>query len=321
MSAGVRALCGLLAWAVLSLPAVTHLLHGSWAHAMLTFAALVVMPLLLELVPPDRAGPFLSTLLLRLAVALQLPAAALLAIAFRMEPGAWSTLAAAPWAAVLLMLAASGLARTIQRSWGDLPALCGDAGLAFAAIGAAWLLADRAAIRPLGFSGEVVLLTAIHFHYAGIVLPILAATALHQLRRRALGALIAAGVIAGVPAVAIGITLTQLQVLPAVEAVAALLMAASGAAVGVVHVGLGLQRHGSMGVRCGWVLAGASLAVGMTLAALYGVRGFFAPWPWLDIPWMRALHGTVNAIGFGLFGTLAWWCFARRAKMSGPREA
>jgi hypothetical protein len=313
MSAGVRALGGLLAWAGLSLPAVTHLLHGSWAHAMLTFAALVIMPLLLEIIPPDRAAPFLSTLLLRLAVALQLPAAVLLAIAFRLEPGGWATLLAAPWAAVLLMLAASGLSRAVQRSWGDLPALCGDAGLVFAAVGAAWLLADRAAIRPMDFSGEIVLLTAIHFHYAGIVLPILAAKALHQLQQRTLGALIAAGVIAGVPAVAVGITLTQLQAASAVEAAAALLMAVSGAAVGVVHVGLGLQRHGSVGVRCGWVIAGGSLAVGMALAALYGVRGFFTPWPWLDIPWMRALHGSVNAIGFGLCGTLAWWRFECRA--------
>lgn len=311
MSAGVRALCGLLAWAGLSLPAVTHLLHGSWAHAILTFAALVVMPLLLEIIPPDRTAPFLSTLLLRPAVALQLPAALLLAIAFRLAPGVWATLLTAPWAAVLLMLAASGLARAVQRSWGDLPALCGDAGLVFAAVGAAWLLADRAAIKPLGFSGEIVLLTAIHFHYAGIVLPILAAKALHQLQRHTLGALIAAGVIAGVPAVAVGITLAQLQVASTVEAAAALLMAASGVAVGVVHVALGLRRHGSVGVRCGWVIAGGSLVVGMLLAALYGVRGFLAPWPWLDIPWMRALHGSVNAIGFGLCGTLAWWRFER----------
>ena len=28
--------------------------------------------------------------------------------------------------------------------------------------------------------------------------------------------------------------------------------------------------------------------------------------PWLDVPWMRAVHGTVNAVGFGLGGVLAW---------------
>lgn len=41
------------------------------------------------------------------------------------------------------------------------------------------------------------------------------------------------------------------------------------------------------------------------LAAIYGSR-FYVPMPWLDIPWMRAVHGTANALGFGLAGLLAW---------------
>jgi hypothetical protein len=28
--------------------------------------------------------------------------------------------------------------------------------------------------------------------------------------------------------------------------------------------------------------------------------------PWLNVPWMRALHGTANAIGFALVSVLAW---------------
>jgi hypothetical protein len=43
----------------------------------------------------------------------------------------------------------------------------------------------------------------------------------------------------------------------------------------------------------------------MALAALYGSR-FFVSVPWLDIPWMRALHGTTNSLGFALAGLLAW---------------
>jgi hypothetical protein len=37
--------------------------------------------------------------------------------------------------------------------------------------------------------------------------------------------------------------------------------------------------------------------------------------PWLGIPQMRMLHGTVNAIGFGLGGVLAW------RRMAQAREA
>ena len=43
----------------------------------------------------------------------------------------------------------------------------------------------------------------------------------------------------------------------------------------------------------------------MLLAALYGLR-FYLPVAWLDIPWMRALHGSANALGFALPALLGW---------------
>ena len=38
---------------------------------------------------------------------------------------------------------------------------------------------------------------------------------------------------------------------------------------------------------------------------LYGSR-FYVDVSWLDIPWMRALHGSANAIGFALLGMWSW---------------
>jgi len=52
----------------------------------------------------------------------------------------------------------------------------------------------------------------------------------------------------------------------------------------------------------------------MVLAGLYGTRALF-PVAGLDIPWMRALHGSANAIGFALAGVLGWVL----AERSGPR--
>jgi hypothetical protein len=52
-------------------------------------------------------------------------------------------------------------------------------------------------------------------------------------------------------------------------------------------------------------VAAVSLAASMLFSALYGSR-FFLPLSWLDLPWMRALHGTANALGFGLVGVVAW---------------
>lgn len=63
-----------------------------------------------------------------------------------------------------------------------------------------------------------------------------------------------------------------------------------------------------------WALAGVALAASMVLAGLYGTRALF-PVAGLDIPWMRALHGSANAIGFALAGVLGWVL----AERSGPR--
>jgi hypothetical protein len=44
----------------------------------------------------------------------------------------------------------------------------------------------------------------------------------------------------------------------------------------------------------------------MLLALAYAMRAFAAPLPWLGLPQMRAMHGTLNALGFGLCGALGW---------------
>ena len=302
----MKAKLGFVAWIVAAVLMVPNVHHGAWAHALLLFAALVLVPLLL-VVAEDASATERSKKSLRLAARIQFPAALLLIVSFRLAPGIWAVLWAVPWAAVLLTIAAAGGLRVIQRERHSLPRMCGDAGLIFAAVGAAWLVADRGGIRPLGFSDIIVTLTAVHFHYAGLILPVLAGKALEQLGAPRVAGAIALGVIAGVPAVAIGITASQLQASLTLELVAALLMAVSGMAVAVVHVWLALQDRWPVIVQCLWMVAGCSLFAGMLLAALYGVRSVFAPWPWLDIPWMRALHGTINALGFGLCGTLGWW--------------
>lgn len=54
-----------------------------------------------------------------------------------------------------------------------------------------------------------------------------------------------------------------------------------------------------------WSVAGLSLAASMVLSILDGVR-FYGGIAGLDIPWMRATHGTANAFGFALLGLIAW---------------
>ena len=62
--------------------------------------------------------------------------------------------------------------------------------------------------------------------------------------------------------------------------------------------------EGGTYVRVLWSIAGVSLAVGMVLAILYGSRQYLTM-SWLDIPHMRAIHGTANALGFALCGLVS----------------
>ncbi len=311
MSARTNALIGVFVWLAFSLPETPNVHHGIWGHVLLQFAALVLVPLLFDIVRRGETGT------LAWARRLQFPAALALVVAFRFESGVGAAACAAPWAGVLLLVAVDGARRIRPGGERSAGRWCREAGLVFAAVGAAWLMADRAGSRPLGFSDDIVLLTAVHFHYAGLILPVLAGEALARWGRPRAANVIAAGVVAGVPAVAVGITAAQMGLGWQVEMAAALIMAASGAAVAGVHVALGLESRWPVDVRCLWVAAGCSLAVGMALAALYGMRGVMAPWPWLDIPWMRALHGSVNALGFGLCGTLAWWRLIGKERVDG----
>lgn len=288
---------------------VPYLRHAAWGEALLVFAALVVVPLLMDLLG-DEFDDARTVVSLRVAEKLQFPAALALVLAYLVEPGVLAALCAVPWAGVLLLLAGAGLRRLIRRGWRSLPLLCREFGLIYAAVAAPWLLADRLGLRPLGFDSSIVLLTSVHFHYAGLLMPALTGFALEALRLPRVFNLIGVGVIAGVPAVAVGITSSQLALSRDIEMAAAMLMAASGLGVGALHLWLAMQTRWPMRARCLWVAAGCALAAGMALALLYAVRSFFHPWPWLDIPWMRVLHGSLNALGFGLCGVLAW----RRAR-------
>ena len=169
-------------------------------------------------------------------------------------------------------------------------------------VGAVWALFDQLSYQPLGFSGVIVLLTGVHFHYAGFALPWLTS----KLDRREAPHLNLAaiwGVIFGVPLVAIGITSSQLNWPWWVETGAVTLLGLSALVISVEYVRLGGKRRGI--VRALFMLAGSALGAGMMLALLYGWRPVVAL-EWVTIPAMYTLHGTLNSWGFCLPGILGW---------------
>lgn len=287
----------------------------AWIHALLLLAPLALLPLGLDLV--ERAGapaggeePGGPAGLLRVAGVLQLPAAALLAGSYLLTQGAVAAVLALPWLAVTGLIALAGVLRLRGRGFHPLAGLALDAGLVFLVVGAAWAVSDRLGFRPLDFPTVIVLLTAVHFHYAGFVLPIV--TGLAAARTGGPAATLATlGVVAGVPLVAVGITATQLGFGPWIEALAAWTVAAAGALVAWLHLRLAARPAYPPFARVLWTVAALSLLASMGLAALYGSRFHLSQVRWLDIAWMQALHGAANAFGFALAALLGWWAVAR----------
>jgi hypothetical protein len=205
------------------------------------------------------------------------------------------------------LLAAIGLLRV--RQFGlkrSLDGLCRDAALMFAVVGGVWTLADRGGFRPLDLAPNIVVLTAVHFHYAGLLLPLFAGLVQRELWFWRFAARAAVGVILGVPAVAAGITATQLGWGGSFETAAGCGLALAGMAVAILHVRIALEAKRAIATRILLGVTGASLFLAMVLAASYALRNSGFTLAWLGIPQMRMLHGTINAFGFGLCGVLAW---------------
>ncbi len=306
MNANHRAIVGGVVWVAFLALTGPHLLHENWAHALLLLAALVLFPLALELTDDPKDPPAAARLIMA-ARLLQLPAAFLLAGSFLRPAGDGATLAATPWVILCGVVATAGWQRMRKGGYRrPFERICGDVAFLFLGIGGAWTFADRAAYQPLHFAPAIVTLTAVHFHFAGLLLPLFAGLVVRALPDSRLASRGAVGTILGVPAVAMGITATQLGWGPAFETAAGCGLALAGLVIAVLHVRLAATPGRTPATRALLGLAGASLFFGMGLAVLYAMRSAWFPVPWLDLAWMRALHGTANALGFGLCGVLAW---------------
>lgn len=275
---------------------------SAWAIALLQLAPLVLVPLALRLVEPDGTWIVLRAAW-RLAILWQLPAALLLAIAFLLDQSPLATALALPWLITTMLIAFTGVLRVRLEGWRSWQETATSAGLVYIAVGGVWTMLDRLGVQPLSFDPIIVLLTAIHFHYAGFLFPLFTGLAAKKLEG-GVATLAAVGVVLGVPLVAIGITATQLGFDPIIEASAAWLASLAGVLAAVLHFRVGMQSQ-SLSGKILFTLCGFSLAFSMMLSALYAAR-FYTPLAWLDIPMMRALHGSANALGFGLAGVLGW---------------
>ena len=280
--------------------------------ALFLLAPLVLVPLGFRMIEPGRP---LASRLHRLAVRGSWPAAAALAVAMALPAGGPAAVLAMPWLAIACLRAVAaaaevpGHARGPRRDAGWIDA----SAAAFLVVGASWIVADRLGLRPMGFEPLVVRLTAVHFHFAGFGLLLVAGRLAERRPGRAGRAVrvAAALVVVGVPLVAAGFL-----GLPVVGLAGVVLVAAAGLTIGALQIrvagtmSLGLAR---------WLarLAGASLLVSMPMALLWGF-GQVHPIGRIDLEIMIRVHGGLNALGFALPAAVAWTLERAPARVRRP---
>ena len=172
-------------WLVLLTGVFFGSLRLSILDLLFLLGPLVVVPLALNLLPTTRVT-YLSYVNGSITRFLLLPGAGLTTASFFLREGRVAGALVCVWLIVALALALDGLERLITTRLRSFPGFCFAIGEGYALVGSLWLLASRLGMQPVGFHEPIVLLTAVHFHYAGLMAAVLAGLA--QVRDQAAGA-------------------------------------------------------------------------------------------------------------------------------------
>jgi len=311
----VATVLGALLWCVIAVGSIVRRLWLGPIEVLFLLAPLVHVPLGFRVVRRlfGEYSPFG-----RIAI-IVLPLGAIsAATSFWLPVGRIAAVLAAGWFLVCGLAAFDGLWRLFRGGYRSAEGLCISASFAYLAVGGVWLVLSRSGTLPMHFAEPIVLLTAVHFHFMGFALPIMAGATGRALgKREPIGysaverstfRFVATGIIGGPAIVAAGFVLSSALL----KLVGALLLAmASIGLAGFVLFVLPWIRPRLAKVLLS--ISAASLVVGMILAATYAV-GEFTERYWLLIPQMARLHGTANALGFTLCGLLGWTLAAQTEK-------
>jgi hypothetical protein len=297
--AGRSAAAGAVVWLLLLPTDTADSAEAELIHKVVLFAVLVIVPLALSLVAPDDRGKFYR------AAVLARPVAALAtAASFFFDKGLLSASMSFTWFVATLLVALFGLTRFISRGLYPLEELSIDAGLLYLPVGGVWLVVYRLGVQPLGYGEMIVLLTVIHFHFAGFAAPIIAgmsgrilATG-HYPQKIFAGAIF--GIVAAMPLVAAGITFSPWLGLVGTVLLTFGLVMLAGLTLGWVRPAL---RGTSM--RFLLVIGALSSCLAMVLACLYAYS-IASKTLILTIPTMAMTHGLLNAFGFVTCSLIAW---------------
>ena len=229
-------------------------------------------------------------------------AASLTTVSFFLNNRTLATWFASAWLLVCAGFAGDGLRRFVNAGSKSFTQFCFAAGEGYLLVAGAWLVASRAGLQLLAFREPIVLLTAVHFHFAGFASAVLAGLTYKKFRESKWKAALQPALLA----VVCGPAFLGLAFLlaPKVKLAAALLIALGqfGLAGGMVRAGMARKNAGGR-----WLLfvAGGSVGAGMILAVVWAM-GEYPLQEFVNIRQMAEFHGVLNAVGFVVCGLLGW---------------
>jgi len=304
------AITGGAVWLMLVAGVLLNSLRLSIFDLLFLFAPWVVVPLSLNLVPGQASRISLANEFV--VRNLLLPGAGLATASFFLKVGLLAGGLVCLWLGVAAFLALDGLERLIRTRLQSFVELCFAFGEGYALVGALWLMASRMGLQPVGFHEPIVLLTAVHFHYAGLMAAILTGLAASSMRNSSLlrTALLCAVVGPGLLGLAF-IAGPKLKL----TAVGLMVIGECGLAVATLRVGL--TEAGRFGSRL-LLVGSVCVIVGMTLAGIWAV-GEYPLHAFVNLEQMARYHGVLNSVGFGLCSLVGWNLLRREQHGAGEK--
>lgn len=299
---------GGVVWLLLFLIQIGDSPETALIQRIVLLGILVIVPLALSLVPAAESRDGESSLY-RLALLAQPVAAIGAVISFLLEPGVPAAVLAFLWFCETTLIAMFGLQRLRKPELRSAAEVSITAGLIFVPVAGVWLVVHRLGIQLLGYGDTIILLTAVHFHFAAYAAPILAGLAGRRLSQFAgvsrVFKVTPIFIIAGIPLVAAGISFS-----PALAFAGTVMVSIGLVLLAVLVAGWILPSMESIPGRVLLLLSSVSCLSAMVLACIYAYSIVFKQLL-IDIPQMAMTHGMLNAFGFSLAGLVAW-CLVNR---------
>jgi hypothetical protein len=302
---------GACAWALLAVINFFGWVQLTAIDLIILLALWVITPLALPLAVPHEPPSGWLRACQRLIVILQPFAALVGGISFLLSTGPSAAAAAGGWLLFTGLIAVQGVGQLRQVGRASLADICLAVALIYVPIGGAWFLVARLGLQPLGFPPDIVLLTAVHFHF--IPLAALVMTGLigqTGFARKATVAwkfyrVAAIGLIVEPLLVAAGRTLAQLTGNDDLVTAATILLALSLILITVLSLRFIIPATSSRVTQGLLLVSGAAVFITMLAAGAYALGAATDAWT-ITISQMVVIHGWINAIVLSLCGLLGW---------------